>query len=367
MTSNLLTEDPYASQKEAIKLIKALKDYLPSHLYHQIELSFQFPQSSNINDFKTYTYNKEAKCFKIVDTKQGHLTKHTHLTRDIKRREDGVLYYGYNYIHWKSKNQKDPSLEQRSQALVPFYVGESASPTKSDYFRRSCEKRNQSKQEGLLQWQKEAEEGYITWIINRVPFQQNLQLEEFLIAFYGRHDLGKGPLVNRNNGGRSGSGNWGPTISESITGVPKKTSICAYCGVEQAIENITKFHNENCINRPGYVTINEELQALFPHEVGSRKTWAEVNKAKQDTFYENNTEQWKKSRNNLRMWVLNTCKDKTEKEKLQLGFFKTIKNKPKSSSSWRSVAFFLKGQWYTIYDKKARKSILSTKPSSQKL
>lgn len=39
-----------------------------------------------------------------------------------------------------------------------------------------------------------------------MPFQQNLQLEEFLIAFYGRHDLGKGPLVNRNNGGRSSSG-----------------------------------------------------------------------------------------------------------------------------------------------------------------
>ena len=65
---------------------------------------------------------------------------------------------------------------------------------------------NQSEQEGLLQWQKEAKEGYITWIINRVPFQQNLELETFLIKFYGRYDLGKGPLVNRTNGGRSPSG-----------------------------------------------------------------------------------------------------------------------------------------------------------------
>lgn len=39
-----------------------------------------------------------------------------------------------------------------------------------------------------------------------MPFQQNLQLEKFLIAFYGRYDLGKGPLVNRNDGGRSSSG-----------------------------------------------------------------------------------------------------------------------------------------------------------------
>lgn len=118
-------------------------------------------------------------------------------------------------------------------------------------------------------------------------------------------------------------------------------------------ENITKFHNKNCIDRPGCVTITEELRPFFPHEVGSLKTWTEVNKAKQSTFYQKNKERWKKSRNNLHMWVLETCKDKNEKEKLHLGFFKTIKNKPKSSSSWRSVAFCLKGQWYTIHEKKS--------------
>ena len=46
---------------------------------------------------------------------------------------------------------KKVPLGQRFQILVPFYVGESASPGKSDYFRRSSVKHNQSKQEGLLQ------------------------------------------------------------------------------------------------------------------------------------------------------------------------------------------------------------------------
>ena len=46
---------------------------------------------------------------------------------------------------------KKVPLGQRFQTLVPFYVGESASPGKSDYFRRSSEKHNQSGQEGLLQ------------------------------------------------------------------------------------------------------------------------------------------------------------------------------------------------------------------------
>ena len=110
MSCNLL---PYldASKKEAIKLIniyyviniKALENYLPSHLYCQVEFSFQFPQSNNINDFKTYNYNKQEQCFEVVDsvkkTEQGYLTKHTHLTRDIKKIKDGPLYYGYNYIH----------------------------------------------------------------------------------------------------------------------------------------------------------------------------------------------------------------------------------------------------------------------------
>lgn len=210
------------------------------------------------------------KIFEIVDSvkqlEEGHLTKHTHLTRDIKRRKNGLLYYGYNYIHWKFASEISHISDRKRSfphsrgllTLVPFYVGESASPTKYDYFRRSSEKHYQSKQEGMLQWQKEAKEGYVTWIINRVPFQQNLQLEKFLIAFYGRYDLGKGPLVNRNDGGRSSSGrlhtdeskekislyateqriiDWGPTISQSITGVPKKTSTCIYCGVEQAIES----------------------------------------------------------------------------------------------------------------------------------
>ena len=100
--SNLLQYSD-ASRKEAIKLIKALENYLPSHLYCQVEFSFQFPQSNNINDFKTYNYNKQENCFELVDavkkTEQGYLTKHTHLTRDTKKLEDGPLYYGYNYIH----------------------------------------------------------------------------------------------------------------------------------------------------------------------------------------------------------------------------------------------------------------------------
>ena len=47
--------------------------------------------------------------------------------------------------------KKKVPLGQRFQTLVPFYVGESASPGKSDYFRRSSVKHNQSGQEGLLQ------------------------------------------------------------------------------------------------------------------------------------------------------------------------------------------------------------------------
>ena len=85
--------------------------------------------------------------------------------------------------------------------------------------------------------------------------------------------------------------------------------------MEQAIENITKFHNKNCIDRPGYAIITatigcegsfasehgvfEELGVFFPHEVGSLKTWSEVNKLKQDAFYEENTQRRQESREKL--------------------------------------------------------------------
>ena len=130
MNSNLLQYSD-ASRKEAIKLIKALENYLPSHLYRQVEFSFQFLQSKNINDFKTYNYNKQEKCFELVDsvkkTEQGHLTKHTHLTRDIKKIKNGPLYYGYNYIHWKVLNEvsKVPSSKEGLSGLV----NESSEPT----------------------------------------------------------------------------------------------------------------------------------------------------------------------------------------------------------------------------------------------
>ena len=54
-------------------------------------------------------------------------------------------------IHSEPKGLLVKNLVFYSQTLVPFYVGESASPGKSDYFRRSSEKHNQSGQEGLLQ------------------------------------------------------------------------------------------------------------------------------------------------------------------------------------------------------------------------
>ena len=109
----------------------------------------------------------------------------------------------------------------------------------------------------------------------------------------------------------------------------------------------------------------EELGVFFSHEVGSLKTWSEVNKLKQDTFYQENTQRRKESREKLHKWVIETCKNKNESEKLQLGFFigcllnisnpKTIKNEPKPSSRWRAVSFFLStecsvavaGQWGT--------------------
>ena len=57
----------------------------------------------------------------------------------------------YQTLVMDHRLKKKVPLGQRFQTLVPFYVGESASPGKSDYFRRSSEKHNQSGQEGLLQ------------------------------------------------------------------------------------------------------------------------------------------------------------------------------------------------------------------------
>ena len=75
--------------------------------------------------------------------------------------------------------------------------------------------------------------------------------------------------------------------------------------MEQAIENITKFHNKNCIDRPGYAIITESFASehgVFEELgvfLGSLKTWSEVNKLKQDAFYEENTQRRKKSREKL--------------------------------------------------------------------
>ena len=43
----------------------------------------------------------------------------------------------------------------------------------------------------------------------------------------------------------------------------------------------------------------EELGVFFPYEVGSFKTWSEVNKLKQDAFYQENTQRRKESRDKL--------------------------------------------------------------------
>ena len=364
---------PVKTHEEAIKLKKVVADFIPSQYHEKIEFSFQIFDTEQPKKkegwrigFSTFTINQDNTFGKVLESKpnpkkeKGNITSHTHLTRNEEKETiEGNKYYlkfGYVYIHWKLLLPGDTprhkwdtekiEIAKGRPIIQPIYVGESGAPGKSDFFERSTRARTSKYLSDKLNWSDESQGGYVVWIINGLPTEWRLKLEIHLIAFYGRADLEKGPLVNRTNGGQHNRGrlqgsprNAPETVkklsdaaykreekideatkanrsakisatrtgkkhseeakaamSAAKTGVPKELKTCPWCKSEAAPTIFSRYHGDECLERPG-------LSTTFCNTKGEILTWAEVNQKKQNSFNAGLNQKREESREVVLKWV----------------------------------------------------------------
>ena len=148
-------------------------------------------------------------------------------------------------------------------------------------------------------------------------------------------------------------------MSQALSGVPKKRTACQWCKEEHAPIALSRYHGDNCIERPGSVVVTEELQPLFPKEVGTWKTWRVVNKAKHKQINNKNNEKREKAVKLLVDWVLKKCENLNSEQKFATmrKIWKPVKTKPRRTSRWYNVAFEYAGKWYSVHEPSARKLI----------
>ena len=291
--------------------------------------------------------------------------------------------------------------------MQPVYVGESGAAGSSDLFERSTKARTPKYETTKLNWIDEVSGGHVIWIINGLPNKWRLDLETHLIGYYGRYDLKRGPLTNRTDGGENNRGrvqgsprnapetraklsdaafrreatidnqtkanrsakmsetrkgvklNHGKAMSQALSGVPKKREVCQWCKEEHAYTPFSRYHGDNCIERPGSVLVTEELQPLFPEEVGIWKTWKVVNKAKHKQINKELEEKRQASVKLLVDWVFKKSKNlNSSKQKIDnLKIWKEVKKQPRQTSRWYPLAFEYAGKWYSVHEASARKLI----------
>ena len=153
--------------------------------------------------------------------------------------------------------------------------------------------------------------------------------------------------------------NHGKAMSQALSGVPKKREGCQWCKEEHAYTPFSRYHGDNCIERPGSVLVTEELQPLFPKEVGTWKTWKVVNKAKHKQINTKNNQKREEAVKLIVDWVLKKCENLNPEQKFSTmpKIWKPVKTKPRRTSRWYNVAFKRADQWYSVNEMEARNLI----------
>ena len=150
-------------------------------------------------------------------------------------------------------------------------------------------------------------------------------------------------------------------LSAAHQGKPKDRIRCEWCNEEHAPTSFSRYHGDNCIERPDSVLVTQELQFLFPKDkevVGTWKTWKVVNKAKHKQINNKNNEKREKAVKLLVGWVFKKCKNLDSKQKIDnLKIWKEVKKQPRQTSRWYPLAFEYAGKWYSVHEASARKLI----------
>lgn len=86
---------------------------------------------------------------------------------------------------------------------IPFYIGKGCEERASDFSRRSYFHKNLVSKIRSLNLEPE-----VVILHQNLTEQEAFELEVREIKFYGRRDLGEGPLINMTDGGEGSSGNY---------------------------------------------------------------------------------------------------------------------------------------------------------------
>lgn len=173
--------------KQAADLKMNVLNFLPAHLHHNIEFSFQIFDKEQTNKlpgwrwgFSTFRIDATNHLCPVPESKphpekgKKNITSHTHLTRNQAETTKGWLKEGYVYIHWKLLLSGDTpnhqwDVEKMKSAkgqpvMQPIYVGESGVATSPGFFGRSTKPRTSDHRPDKLNWSDEVVGGYAIWI-----------------------------------------------------------------------------------------------------------------------------------------------------------------------------------------------------------
>ena len=368
--------------KQAADLKMNVLNFLPAHLHHNIEFSFQIFDKEQTNKlpgwrwgFSTFRIDAANHLCPVPESKahpekgKKNITSHTHLTRNQAVTTKGWLQQGYVYTHWKLLLPGDTpnhqwDVEKMKSAkgqpvMQPVYVGESGVATSPGFFGRSTQPRRTSNHcPDKLNWSDEVVGGYAIWIVNGLPPYWRLRLETHCIETYGRHDLGKGPLVNRTNGGERNDGRLQGRPQSQET--RQKLSDAAFMR-EQTISDATKAARSAKLSDAAFMreqTISDATKAGRSAKISAAKTGVLLSDEHKAAISAGSNER-EKSREIVLKWVTEQCADKTPEEKYnalpfcKLRFrtrsvWKVVSKQPRRTSRWYTVAFERAGQWYSI-------------------
>ena len=194
-------------------------------------------------------------------------------------------------------------------SVMPFYIGKGSGDRYKRHLTKTSLKAKNFKNNVIKKALKNGTEVLQTKLCVGLTSEEAYQLEEYLITKIGRRNLGTGPLTNLSDGGSGPNGmkvtrtaehnekiglankgrliseDWKKKISDSNKGkivsdetrkrlseasAKQERVKCSHCGIVTNLIMSKRYHEDNCIERPGADVVALKLARKSPKISGEK-------------------------------------------------------------------------------------------------